>query len=341
MENTMNNPKKDDELELTQFFRWIGRGFQRFGNSIIYLLAALRNLFFTNRVFFIVIIVLGLVIGAIYSELLNKKYYKSTMVLGCDYLNTQILSNTIEKLNLLSAEPTGEGLAEELQIDVKTALNVLEFEFKPFVSENDIIEIEVLKEQLNNVAADKKNIVDKVIEKLEIENKDAYQLTVTVYNPSIVKPLETALIEYFKQNGYIKRRVEIHKINLNDRKQKLITESKKLDSLKKVIIANLGNFSKSSRGSNNVFLNEEGLNNPLDIFTQDLQLNNEILEINKELYIQPDFEVVDGFTTYKKPESASLMKVLIISFLLALLIGYLIVGIWRFDRMLANYSTKL
>lgn len=262
------------------------------------------------------------------------------MVLACDYLNTQILTNTIKKLNLLSAEDNGEGLIAELNLDNVTAKNIQKFEFKPFVSEDDIVEMEVLKEQLNNLAADKKDLVTKVIQKLEIENKDAYQISVLVYDPSAVKPLEKALVKYFQNNDYIKRRVDINKVNLNNRKNKLITESKKLDSLKKVIQQNLQSLSKSSRGSNNVILNDEAVNNPLEIFTEDLRINAEILSIEKQLYIQPDFEVVDGFTTFKEPESSGLVKILIISFFVSILMGYLILGAWKFDRMLANYPTK-
>src|SRR5688572_29709127 len=127
MQNQETGHKSSDEIDLTQFFRWIGRGFSRTGQGILYGLAGLRNLFFNNRLFFIGIISLGLILGAIYSELLKKKYYKSSMVLSCDYLNTQILSNTIDKLNLLSREKSKEGLAEVLNIDVSIAKNVQEF----------------------------------------------------------------------------------------------------------------------------------------------------------------------------------------------------------------------
>jgi hypothetical protein len=341
METTDKKPRSSDEIDLTQFFRWIGRGFARIGDSILYGLATLRNLFFENKLFFIGIIVIGLVLGGLYSELLKKKYYKSTMVLSCDYLNTQILQNTIEKLNLLSQEAEREGLAEILKIDVATAKNIQKFEFKPFVSEDDVVEMEVLREQLNNVAAEKKDLVEKVISKLEIENKNAYQVSVLVYNPDVVKPLETALVGYFKNTEYIKRRVEINQINLNSRKNKLVRESKKLDSLKRVLFDNYQTLGKTSRGSNNVILSDEQLANPLEVFRQDLELNQELLTIEKQIYLNPDFEVVDGFTTFKEPESASLTKILVIAFLVSWAAGYLIIGAWRFDKVLASYSTKV
>lgn len=334
-----NQNNKSEELDLGQIFAAIGNYFNRLGNSILYLLAVIRSQFFQNRLFFVGIILTGLILGAIYSELLKKKYYKSTMVLSCDYLNSQILQNTIDKLNLLCAEPGREGLAEVLKIDVATARNIQRFEFETFVSEDDVVEMEVLRTQLNNVVADKKDIVEKVVSKLVIVNKNAYEITTQVYDPEIVKPLEKAIVGYFSENPYIKKRIEINKANLVNRKNKLVAESQKLDSLKGLLADNYKTLGKASRGSNNVILSDEQLANPLDIYTQDLELNEEILQIDRALFVHPDFEVVDGFTTFKAPESASLFKILVIAFFLSVLMGYIIIGAWKFDAMLSKIDT--
>jgi hypothetical protein len=340
MENRDTRPQQSDELDLSQVFNSIGRFFRRAGNNFLYFLASLRNVFFSNRIFFGGIIVIGCVLGAIYSELLKKKFYTSTMVLSCDYLNTQILENTIEKLNLLCSEKDREGLAEVLLIDSRTAKNIQNFEYESFVSEDDVVEMEVLRTQLNNVAADKKELVDKVMSKLEIENKSAYQISVQVYDPEIVKPLEKAILSYFKRNEYISKRIQINQINLRNRKSKLVAESRKLDSLKKVLFENYQTLGKTSRGSNNVILSDEQLANPLEVYTQDLELNKEILDIDEQLHVTPDFEIIDGFTTFKEPDSASLFKILIIAFFVSILVGYIIIGAWRFDAMLAKIDTK-
>ena len=340
MESNETKHRNNDEIDLTQFFRWIGRGFTRVGNSILYSLAGLRNTFVTNRLFFLGIILLGLALAAVYSELLKRKVYKSSMVLSCDYLNTQILNNTMDKLNLLCEEHDPEGLAELLKIDKATAENVEGFDFRSFVSEDDVVEMEVLRTQLNNVASDKKDLVDKVIKKLTIENKNAYAISVEVYNPSVVKILEKAIVNYFKRSDYIKRRIEINKLNLVNRKSKLHSESRKMDSLKAVLFENYQTLGKTSKGSNNVILGDDKLANPLEVFKQDLELNNEILNIDRQLYLQPDFELVEGFTTFKQPESASLLKILFIAFWISFAMGYIIIGAWKFDRMLASYNSK-
>jgi hypothetical protein len=334
----VEKPKTSDEIDLTSFFSWIGSGFSRFGSWLLYAMASLRAIFFENRLFFFGVIVIGLILGLVYSELLKKKYYQSTLVLNCDYLNTHILNNTIEKLNLLAKEKDGEGLAAELKIDIATAKNVQGFDFKSFVSEDDVVELEVLREQLNNVAAEKKDIVEKVISRLEIDNKNAYQIEVQVYNHEIVKPLEKALVNYFKSNEYIKRRIDINYVNLVKRRRKLERESEKLDSLKQVMYQNYQSLGKTSRGSGNVYLGDEKLADPLDVFRQDLELNKQILELDDKLYVKPDFEVVDGFTTFKEPESASLFKIMVISFFISWIMGYLIIGTWKFDKYLAQYQ---
>lgn len=339
MEDQKQRPNSTDEIDLAQFFRWIGRGFSNFGRSVIAGMAGLRNQFYKNRVFFIGIIVLGLILGALYSEVLKKDYFKSSMVLSCDYLNTQILSNTIDKFNLLAREKDRVGLQNALGLDSVIAKNIQKFEFKPFVSEDDVVEMEVLKEQLNNVTGEKRELVDKVIDRLEIENKNAYEISVFVYDPDIVKPLEKALVNYFRNNNYIKQRIAINQRNLEVRKVKLQAELGKLDSLKVVLFQNYQSLGRRNRGSNNVVVGgEEGLSNPLDVFTRDLELHQELQEIERRLYLTPDFEIVDGFTSFKEPESASLADILAISLILSIIIGYLVLGAYRFDRMLAEYD---
>lgn len=341
MEETKPRTAATDEIDLSQLFRWIGRGFSSFGQNILNLLATLRQTFFTNKLFFTITIGIGLGIGASYSELLSKKFYKSSMILSCEYLNSRIVNNTVEKLNLLSQENGRTGLAEELKIDVSTAKNILGFTAKPFVSEKDLVELEVLKEQLNSVAQDKKDIINKVVSKIDVENKRAFLIEVTVLNPEIIKGLEKSLVEYFRSNNYIKTRTEATHSNLLDRKSKLVRESKKLDSLKTVLYQNLASISKSNtpkENSNSYVLSDKYRADAIEVFTKDIEIHAQIQDIDYRLTVKPDFEVVDGLTAFKEPDSASLPKILAISFLVSWILGYLILGLFKFDRYLASLS---
>ncbi|WP_127123109.1 hypothetical protein [Chryseotalea sanaruensis] len=248
----------------------------------------------------------------------------------------------MDKLNLLSLEKEREGLANELKIDIATAKNISKFESKAFVSEKDLIEIEVLKEQLNNVAEEKKDLINKIITKIEIENKNAFLIEVKVLDPGIIKDLEQALVNYIKDNSFIQNRIAANERTLLERKAKLQRESRKLDSLKAVLFDNYASMAKENNrpGSNNVILSDKYLTDPLDVFDQDLEIHSQIQNIDYQLSVKPDFEVVDGLTSFKEPDSASFPKILVIAFFASWVLGYLILGLFKFDRYLSALSKK-
>jgi hypothetical protein len=160
-----------------------------------------------------------------------------------------------------------------------------------------------------------------------------------VYNPTVVRELETALVNYLKNNEYLKKRVEITRSNMLARKQKLIGESQKLDSLKAVIYSNYQNMAAQSRqGSNNVILSDKAVTNPIEIFNQDINLYNEIQNIDRSLYLQNDFEVIDGFTVFSEPSSASPIKISAIAILIAIGLGYLLVALASFNKYLSKLA---
>jgi len=342
MDDNKVKSTNSDEIDLSQLFRWIGKGFSNFGQDVIKSIANLRHLFFKNKLFFGSIIFVGMVSGTLLSEVFIDKQYASSMIISCDYLNNRILDNTVEKLNLLCEEKERTGLANELNIDIATAKNIQEFSARAFVSEKDLVEIEVLKEQLNNVAEEKKDLVAKIISKIEIENKNAFLIEVKVLDPDIIKNLETALVNYIKNNSFVQNRIKANALTLLERKSKLQRESRKLDSLKAVLFDNYASMAKENNrpGSNNVILSDKYLTNPLDVFRQDLDIHQQIQGIDYQLSVKPDFEIVDGLTSFKEPDSVSLPKVLVISFFSSWILGYLILGLFKFDRYLASLSKE-
>jgi hypothetical protein len=338
------NPKQgtnSDEIDLGVLFSKIGEFFKNMGLGFLRFLALLRRIPLENKTLFIFLILIGISGGISYSLFLRKKFYTTTMILSSGYLNKRIVDNTIDKLNLLAEEKEPQGLARELNIPLDLASNIQEFEAKPFVAEAELIELEILKEQLKSFQSEKKNekVIQQVIERIEIENRHAYEITVLVYNPSIVRELEKALVNYFRSNDYLKKRVEITKSNLEARKQKLIGESHKLDSLKAVIYENYQNMAAQSRqGSNNVILSDKAVTNPIEIFAQDINIYNEIQGIDRSLYLQDDFEVVDGFTEFSKPTSAGPVRTSAYAILIAIGIGYLVVALSGFNKYLAKLA---
>lgn len=332
-------PVQSDEIDLGQLFAKIGDFFKSMGMGIIRFLAILRNTPFQNKILFISLIAIFGVLGYSYSSFLKKKFYESTMILSSNYLNKRIVDSSIEKLNLLAGEQSPAGLAKVLNISDSLAANIVAFESKPFVSEVELVELEVLKEQLKSAQVNSKNekVIEQVLTRIEIENRHAFEFTVRTYNPTVIKPLQDALVNYFKSNDYIEKRIEINKNALTNRLVKLKKESSKLDSLKKVIYANYQTMAEQSRqGSNNVILSDKTVTNPIEIYTQDMTLYDQIQSTERQLYIQPDFEVVDGFTEFSEPSSASRTKIIAIAMLIGFGLAYLIVALRQFDRYLAS-----
>jgi hypothetical protein len=335
--NQQNQTNSSDEIDLIHFFRNLGQGVRNTGRAILMGVAELRFQLLRNKLLFVVIVFIGVSASIAYSGFFEKKHYTSSMIIKSEYLNMRIIDNTIEKLNLLCVEKDRKGLTEVLQIDQQTAKNIYRFSAKNFVSEKDRIEIEVLKEQLNNLAPDRKELVNKVIGKIEIGNHQSFLISIQVHDPEIVKPLEAAIVNLFKDNEYVKKRIEANTQNLLARRAKILSESKKLDSLKAVIFVNYQTMANQRRdGSNNVILSDKYLTDPIDVFKEDLNLNNELRTIEEQLYIRPSFEVVDGLTTFREPDNFSLPKVIVISFFGSILAGYILLGLWKFNKYLSS-----
>lgn len=339
--DTPKTVKQSDEIDLAQLFSKIGDFFVRVGLGILRFVALIRRVPIENKLLFSVIMIISIMLGFSYSKLIKKKFYESTMILSSDYLNKRLVDNAIEKLNLLAGEKDKRGLDKVLNISDTLAENIVEFQAKPFIAEKDLIELEVLKEQLKNAQANSKNekVIDQVVQRIEIENRHAFEITVKTFSPTIITDLQIALVNYFKNNEYIKRRIEINKTNLMDKKNKLFHDLEKLDSLKFIIYDNYRSMAAQSRqGSNNVILSDKSVTDPIQIYTQDITIYNEFQDVSSRIYLQKDFEVVDGFTEFSEPSSASTSKIVIISILIGIGVAYLLVALLAFNKYLANLT---
>lgn len=184
---------------------------------------------------------------------------------------------------------------------------------------------------------EKEELVDKVVNRLEI-NKSVFEIGVLVYDPDVIEPLEKAIVNYFKNDPYIKARIEINRVALARREAKLEAELRNLDSLKKVMVKNYRSLPVQDRGTTNVVIGAEGvMTDPLSVVRADLRLYDELEQIREKLALSSDFEIVQGFTAFKKPESASLADVLAASLLISIIVAYLLLAAYRFDRILAEY----
>lgn len=328
---------KSDEIDLGQLFSRMGNGIRSAWLGFMRFLADLRRIPIENKLSFLLIIIASIGVGVTYSTMVRKNYYESKMILSSDYLNKRLAENIVEKLNSLASESNKHGLAVTLGIDDSVANKISSFQISEFMVETDVIELEVLKEQLRATAktADKK-VIDEVIQRIEIENRHAFEITVRTSHPSVVSTLEKAIVGHFRNNPYISKRVEIEEKNLIDLKNKLSKDISRLDSIKFGIYESYKQMATQSKGSNNVFLGEKVVADPVEVFTQSIEIYDLYKKVNSDLYTRRDFEVIDGFTEFSEPANTRMSKVILQSILIGIAVAYLDIALRRFNNYLAN-----
>jgi hypothetical protein len=337
MDNQRSNTPSD-EIDLGKLFNKLGEGFAKLWMAFMRLLAAIRRVPFENKLSFALIITASIGLGVTFAFFVRKNFYESKMILSSDYLNKRLAENTIDKLNLLAQERNKSGLAKTLGLPDSLANNIIGFSVVPFVEENDVVELEVLKEQLKQAKTgdNKDKVIDEVIERIEIENRHAFEITVRTLNPSVITNLQQAIVGHFEQNPYIQKRIEINRRNLTAKVKKLGRDVEKLDSLKRIIYENYRSMAEQPRGSNNVIMSDKATSEPVDIYNQDQFIYHLYQEATEELYLRKDFEVVDGFTEFSEPASISIATMIFYSLLIGIGVAYLDVALRDFNKYLST-----
>jgi hypothetical protein len=325
MSPTQNN--NSDEIDLKDLFGHISKGIRDFIGKIIDLIALVRRVTIDNFKLFILIIAIFLLGSIGYDQGIKKDVFGSYMLVNSIYLNKQLVDNSVSKLNALAGELDKQTLAKVLNIDTGTAMLINGFEVEPFVTESEKLEIEILKEKLLNLKLDDE-IIENIIAQIEIRNPNTFKITVFTETNEVVETLDSAINQYFLQNNYLKKRIEINRTTLLKRKDKLLKEQFKIDSLKQTIFEVYQSMSKdqnSSKGSDNIILAGQEIANPLDVFKEDISINDLILSIERRLFLKNEFEVIEGLTPFNKPVSMSFMKFIAFTVLSGIVFTYILI----------------
>ena len=329
-----NQTYRDDEIDLRKLFQAIGNFFVNIGRSIVKLILSIRRATLRYKILLLIALVVGGLAGLVLNKVVDP-YYKTQMVLKSQYLNTKLVQNSIDKLNLLCEEKNREGLAITLGIPLTLAENIVEFSFEPFVAEADVVEIELLKQKLEELKIENQDI-EKVIRQIDIENRNSFTISVQVYDTKIIANLQEALMGYFKNNPYIANRIATTRARLEHLISKLTHEVAMLDSLKNAYNFNLKAQAdrKGPEASNSFFLGESGSVNPVDVYSQGVELFQQLQGAKVALELGSDFELVDGFTTFSKPDSPGILLSIVIMAGIFLGLAYLLIVLVEINRYL-------
>jgi hypothetical protein len=307
--------QETDEIDLSKLFKSIIHGIAVFLKGLLRVLFLFIDTVIANVTIFIVLSVLGALIGlAFYFG--TKPYYESNMTLGSAYYRGQLIKNSIENLNSLCKEGNYKSLAKVLKIPQKQAKDLKRIEIQPVISPNLQLIMDMYKENEGS---------NRHLDSLILQNQDTtFQVLVQVYDTMAINGLGSSLVNYLKENQYVKKRIEIERANLKSRRAKLIKESGSLDTLKRNIALSYRNQAGGRSGTNNVILDDKGTN-PIDIYREDLRLYEQQLKIERLLYINSEIEVIDPFIAFGESQSGTIEKNILKGLLLGLLISFIII----------------
>ncbi|WP_375579546.1 hypothetical protein ABWH96_00275 [Marivirga tractuosa] len=332
------NSNSSDEIDLRELFSSIGRFFKNIFTGILMMIIHFRNATIKH---FKIILIFG-ILGGFTGIALNyylPDYYSSYMLINSKHSSGRLMENSVDKLQQLCAEQNYSQLAKILDIDSSQAKNLKGFSYEPFVSEEEIVELEVLKEQLKGKIEDEETI-NKFVEKLKLDNKATYKIFVHVFDNQGLVELQEPLVNYFRENQYVSKRLEIEQDNLKDKANNIKEELSKLDSLKRILMDSYNLLSDNGKsGSNNVILSEEKLD-PIAVFEESKIQYRELQRVKEEIFLMPSFELIDGFTVFSKPDSPGLIKLGFYSGLVGVGIGYIIILLLGFNKYLNKVESE-
>ncbi|MDB5261413.1 MAG: hypothetical protein JWQ14_694 [Adhaeribacter sp.] len=313
--NDNRKSTSEEEIDLSKLFSSIANGFSRFFKGLFRVFFLFLDTLLANLKTIIFLILLGSLVGLAYT-FIARPYYESSMTLSSVYYRGQFINNSIQNLDLLCKEQNYISLARILQIPSSNAEKLKSIQIEPIVSPSMKLLIDLYKDTEGN-----KRRLDSLI--LSAEDT-SFQIKVQVFDTTALRGLDSAIVNYISKNTFVKKRIEIERTNLKNRKAKLIKESSNLDTLKRNIALSYKSQAAGRSGTNNVILDDKGTN-PIEIYREDMRLYEQQLNIDKLLYINSEIEIIDPFIAYGHSETDNLIKNLFKGFLAGLGLAFLLI----------------
>lgn len=271
----------NDEIDVVEVFRYIGR----FLNSIKKRIQYLFDAVLTNMLLVLGIFALGLGVGYLtYS--LTKPYYSSSMTLMLANIRNEFIEDQLNKLSIMIGEGNYEAVAERLDISEASAQQIKEMKF-------------------SNLDQDR-------VEEDSILTGSPFRIELTLYNRELFDSMEPALTSYLENNRYFAKQKRIKQRQVESMISKLKGEISSIDSMK----TNVG----SPRGPVNGFVYGQPID-PTNLYKESILMYKEQVELEAGLENLDNVEIVTGFVPKLLPTGPRLKRHLAIGAGLALLIG--------------------
>lgn len=296
---------QEEEVDLGNLFKIIGKGFQNFFKAfsnffkvifhyLILLLLFLRN----NALKFGISIFIGATIGLIL-DLTLPQQYSSTMIVEPNFKSALQLYKNIHFYNELVKQKDSSLLAETLKIPVHEAAQLKGFYIEPIRNENEKFQyFNDFIQELDTTAV--KNITIKEFKKEFTDyNYRYHQIKVKSLSNTVFEKLGTPIINSVETNPYFRNQKKINDENLYQNEKVLVKSLQDVDTLRRIYNEVLIIEANKDVASTNINLAQgTKRTNELELFNENLKLNEDLIDNNKEK--AETTEILNVVSTFSK-----------------------------------------
>ena len=359
---------ESDEISLSEVFNSTSKGFKSLLEKSIDLIALIRKKTIAHIYLFAIVFIVFTTTTFSYYYI-KKDMYSGHLLVKSESVDKYLFKSIISELNFLAKKKDKPMLAEVLGIDSSKAKAIDGFSSESFLSQKRILEIKDLKAKIVNSNLDDKtkqnltqtletsnhedlkakivnsNLGNKIkqdlIQALETSNhSDLFKITIITKEQLVIHGLDSAIREYFLRNPYLKKRIKINTETLLKRKNKLIKEQVKIDSLKQSIFQIYKSIKNNRHGSDNVILTSQEIVDPLEVFKEGFNINELILNIERELFLKKEFEIVQGAPVFEKQGSILSLEFIFHTILSVIGTAYVLIILIELNKFLAERGIK-
>jgi hypothetical protein len=283
------NIPQNDEVDLGNLFKIIGKGFKNLFNAIAWFLSWLFNLlvqlliFFRNNLLKLgVSMIIGAVIG-LFLDLNTPKPYYSNMVVEPNFKSTQQLYSHILFYHELVKQKETDQLASILSISPEEAKDLKGFYVEPIRNENEKYEFFISFIETKDTAIIKRIDLESFKKAFTDYDYRYHKITVKSNSNHIFEKLRDPIVSSIGNNAYFKNQKKINDENLLQNELVLKKSLLEVDSLRKIYNEVLLLEAKKAETGTSITLAEGAKKTAeLELFSESLVLNKELIENNLE-----------------------------------------------------------
>jgi hypothetical protein len=227
--------------------------------------------------------------------------YESRMIVLSDLLTDSYSKEITKSLKNLIGESNTRVLASRLGLTKDEAIQI------------SSIEVEGLKRESSEKQSD----------------RTIFIITANITNKEILPKLQNGILEFLRNNEFVKIRVRQRKEECQSMIKKIGLEIHSLDSLKIRLFSGQPIYAKSS---------EMLLVEPTSIYSKIVELTKEQIKYKNELELSDSIQLIEGFTVFQKPAQPKLSILLLIGFFGGF---FAAIGLLIFTRLLRLANSKL